>query len=88
MELGLALLYIMAQKGITQQQLSRLSDINRSHLYKILRGKHQPSLELLRRIAIVLELKTWEIVYLAELLPALNDFVPERHDLYIERALR
>lgn len=88
MELSLALLYIMAQKGISQQQLSRLSQINRSHLYKILHGKHQPSLELLRRIASAMELKTWEIVYVAELLQTLNDFAPERHDLHIERALR
>lgn len=88
MELCSALLYIMAQKGISQQQLSRLSNINRSHLYKILHGKHQPSLNLLQRLANALGVKTWEIMYLAELLQILSDFVPMSHDSYAERVLR
>ena len=45
------------KKGMTQEVLSGLSDIGRTHLSAIERGKRKPTLETLYRISLALDTK-------------------------------
>ena len=49
-------------KGITQEVLSGLSDIGRTHLSAIERGERKPTLETLYRISRALDIKMSDIV--------------------------
>ena len=49
-------------KGITQEVLSGLSDIGRTHLSAIERGERKPTLETLYRISLALDVKMSSIV--------------------------
>lgn len=48
--------------GITQEVLSGLSDIGRTHLSAIERGERKPTLETLYRISLALDVKMSTIV--------------------------
>ena len=50
------------RKGITQEVLSGLSDIGRTHLSAIERGERKPTLETLYRISRALDVKMSAIV--------------------------
>ena len=50
------------QKGISQEVLSGLADIGRTHLSAIERGERKPTLETLYRIASALDVKMSDIV--------------------------
>ncbi len=50
------------RKGVTQEVLSGLSDIGRTHLSAIERGERKPTLETLYRISMALEVKMSTIV--------------------------
>jgi len=50
------------QKGISQEVLSGLADIGRTHLSAIERGERKPTLETLYRIASALNIKMSDIV--------------------------
>ncbi len=50
------------QKGITQEVLSGLAVIGRSHLSAIERGERKPTLETLFRISVALEVPMSDIV--------------------------
>ncbi len=50
------------EKGISQEVLSGLADIGRTHLSAIERGERKPTLETLYRISCALEIKMSEIV--------------------------
>ena len=50
------------QKGVTQEVLSGLSDIGRTHLSAIERGERKPTLETLYRISLALDIKMSVIV--------------------------
>lgn len=50
------------EKGISQEVLSGLADIGRTHLSAIERGERKPTLETLYRIACALDIKMSEIV--------------------------
>ena len=50
------------KKGITQEVLSGLSDIGRTHLSAIERGERKPTLETLYRISLALDVKMSVIV--------------------------
>ena len=50
------------QKGVTQEVLSGLSDIGRTHLSAIERGERKPTLETLCRISLALDIKMSVIV--------------------------
>ena len=50
------------QKGITQEVLSGLSDIGRTHLSAIERGERKPTLETLYRISTALGMRMSDIV--------------------------
>ena len=50
------------RKGISQEVLSGLSDIGRTHLSAIERGERKPTLETLYRICVALDVKMSDIV--------------------------
>lgn len=50
------------QKGISQEVLSGLSDIGRTHLSAIERGERKPTLETLYRICVALNIKMSDVV--------------------------
>ena len=54
------------EKGITQEVLSGLSDIGRTHLSAIERGERKPTLETLYRISCALDIKMSRIVIAIE----------------------
>ena len=50
------------KKGISQEVLSGLADIGRTHLSAIERGERKPTLETLYRIATAMDVKMSDIV--------------------------
>lgn len=54
------------RKGMTQEVLSGLSDIGRTHLSAIERGERKPTLETLYRISCALNVKMSEITIAIE----------------------
>ena len=50
------------KKGLTQEVLSGLSDIGRTHLSAIERGERKPTLETLYRISVALDVRMSEII--------------------------
>ena len=50
------------QKGITQEVLSGLADIGRTHLSAIERGERKPTLETLYRISLAWDIKMSMII--------------------------
>ena len=66
---GKAIVYFRQKKGLSQEVLSGLADIGRSHLSAIERGERKPTLETLYRICSALDIKMSEVVlYLESLL--------------------
>ena len=49
-------------KGISQEVLSGLADIGRTHLSAIERGERKPTLETLYRISLAFDMKMSEII--------------------------
>ena len=54
------------KKGLTQEVLSGLADIGRTHLSAIERGERKPTLETLYRISLALEIKMSTLVIAIE----------------------
>ncbi len=50
------------QKGVSQEVLSGLADIGRTHLSAIERGERKPTLETLYRISQALDMKMSDII--------------------------
>jgi len=59
---GKAIAYFRKKNGISQDVLSGLADIGRSHLSAIERGERKPTLETLYRISCALDIKMSTIV--------------------------
>ena len=59
---GTTIAQIRKQKGLSQEVMSGLADIGRTHLSAIERGERKPTLETLYRIAIALDMKMSDIV--------------------------
>ena len=59
---GEAIAHFRRGKGITQEVLSGLADIGRSHLSAIERGERKPTLETLYRISTALDIPMADIV--------------------------
>ena len=59
---GEAIAHFRHRKGITQEVLSGLADIGRSHLSAIERGERKPTLETLYRISTALGVPMADIV--------------------------
>ena len=64
---GKAISKVRQDKGITQEILSGLADIGRTHLSAIERGERKPTLETLWRIALALDMRPSELVSQIEL---------------------
>lgn len=60
--LGAAIRHLRASKGSSQEDLAISADIERSHMGKIERGEHLPSIPLIAKIAVALDCETAEIV--------------------------
>ena len=73
---GKAIAQFREQKGVTQEVLSGLSDIGRTHLSAIERGERKPTLETLYRISRALGVNMSEIIILIE-----NDLEHGCHDM-------
>lgn len=58
---GKAIAHFRKKKNISQEVLSGLSDIGRTHLSAIERGERKPTLETLYRISTALEVKMSDI---------------------------
>ena len=56
-KVGKTVSFFRLQKGISQEVLSGLADIGRSHLSAIERGERKPTLETLYRICNALDIK-------------------------------
>lgn len=54
---GKVIAYYRIQKGLSQEVLSGLADIGRTHLSAIERGERKPTLETLYRICTALDVK-------------------------------
>lgn len=54
------------ERGVAQDQLALLADVDRSYYGKLERGERQPSLALLLRIADALEVTGGELVTMVE----------------------
>ena len=66
---GKAIAHFRQKKGVSQEVLSGLADIGRSHLSAIERGERKPTLETLYRICTALDIQmSTVILYLEELL--------------------
>ena len=59
---GEAIAYCRKSRNVSQDVLSGLADIGRTHLSAIERGARKPTLETLYRISIALDMKMSEIV--------------------------
>ena len=61
-KVGQTIAFFRKQKGISQEVLSGLADIGRSHLSAIERGERKPTLETLYRICSALDVKMSAVV--------------------------
>lgn len=59
---GEVIAYFRKRKGLSQEVLSGLSDIGRTHLSAIERGERKPTLETLYRISCALEINMSDIL--------------------------
>jgi transcriptional regulator with XRE-family HTH domain len=59
---GKAIAFFRKKQGISQEVLSGLADIGRSHLSAIERGERKPTLETLYRICCALDIKMSTVV--------------------------
>ena len=59
---GESIAYFRKKKGISQEVLSGLADIGRTHLSAIERGERKPTLETLYRISCALGVRMSDIV--------------------------
>lgn len=55
--LGRVIIRIRKKRGLTQEQLALLCDINRSHFARIEEGRANPSIKTLNKICRVLKIK-------------------------------
>lgn len=56
-KVGKTVAFFRSEKNVSQEVLSGLADIGRSHLSAIERGERKPTLETLYRICIALDIK-------------------------------
>lgn len=64
--IGIVVGMLRTQKGLTQEELSGLAGIARSHLAMIENGRKKANVETLWRIAEALEIRLSEMIYLVE----------------------
>jgi transcriptional regulator with XRE-family HTH domain len=54
------------EQGIAQEELAALAGIERSHMGKVERGEHMPTLALILRIAVTLSLSSADLMAATE----------------------
>ena len=59
---GKSIAHFRQKKGVSQEVLSGLADIGRSHLSAIERGERKPTLETLYRICSALDVKMSDVI--------------------------
>ncbi|MBN8712795.1 MAG: helix-turn-helix transcriptional regulator [Xanthomonadales bacterium] len=63
---GTAVRALRAERGISQESLANLASIERSHMGKVERGEHMPTLAIIFKIADALECSTTVVMAEAE----------------------
>ena len=66
MEIHLAIQQILKEKDFTISEISKESGLTRSYIYKVLNGKHSPTIYTLSRFADALEISLSELIMVAE----------------------
>lgn len=61
-KVGEAIAFFRQQKGLSQEVLSGLADIGRSHLSAIERGERKPTLETFYRICTAMNIKMSDVI--------------------------
>ena len=64
--IGFVLRELRENKGLTQEQLSGLAALDRTHYSKLERGLRSPTIETVFKIAQALDMKPHEIIMLIE----------------------
>lgn len=59
---GRAIAYFRNKKGLSQEVLSGLADIGRSHLSAIERGERKPTLETLYRLCVAMDINMSDVI--------------------------
>lgn len=81
-------------KGMTQEGLAEVMDINAKYLSNIERGKENPTLDMLIKFADALEVEMWEIfdfghgVSIKELRETINKFTKELDEEKLRMAVK
>ena len=81
-------------KGLTQEKLAEVMDINSKYLSNIERGKENPTLDMLIRFAEALKVEMWEMfdfgheVGIKELREALNKLSKEADEEKLRTAVK
>lgn len=63
---GKAVRAVRMEQGIAQEELAALAGIERSHMGKIERGEHMPTLALILKIALALKISSAELMAATE----------------------
>ncbi len=65
--LGKKIQIIRKSKGLTQEKLAELINIETPSLSYLETGKYSPSIETLEKLSVVLEVQPWEFYYFNEI---------------------
>lgn len=60
-QLGLRIRYLRRQKGFSQEELAYHSEVNKNYISDLERGQRNPTLEILSRIAVGLDVTLSEL---------------------------
>lgn len=63
---GQAVRAVRMEQGMAQEELAALAEIERSHMGKIERGEHMPTLALILRIAVALNTSAADLIAATE----------------------
>ncbi len=63
---GQAIQRVREKKGMSQELVSGLAGIGRTHLSAIERGERKPTLETFYRIALAMNLQPWKLMQIIE----------------------
>ena len=92
--IGARIKSIRDAKGMTQERLAEVMDINSKYLSNIERGKENPTLDMLIKLANALEVEMWEMfdfgheVSLKELRETMSSFLKELDDEKLRMAVK
>ena len=57
---------VREERGLSQEELSNLAGLHRTHIYLLESGKRSPSMITIQKIAIGFGMRTWELVKILE----------------------